>query len=349
LHNSVHERRRRATIEDVARAAGVSATTVSHSITGNRPVAPSTRDRIETAMRELGFRPNHVARTLRTQRSHTIALVCPDITNPFYPALARGLEDVVGEHGYTVIIGNTDNDARREYALLADTMARQVDAVMLATFELNDASIRAEVPPGVPIVWLGSGTTRDDIDSVCIDEEHGGFVATRLLLELGHRRIAMVGGSSRTTTGRLGGYRLALREAALPFAPELVVEADWTRTGGRDAVHPLLTSDTRPTGVFCANDLMAIGAIDAARECGLRVPEDLSVVGFDDISIAGLLTPALTTVANPAYESGRAGGELLLERLGDARRAERRQITLTCELVERQSAAPPALTSQEIH
>ncbi len=257
----------------MARAAGVSATTVSHSITGNRPVAPGTRDRIEAAMRELGFRPNHVARTLRTQRSHTIALVCPDITNPFYPALARGLEDVVGEHGYTVIIGNTDNDARREHALLADTMARQVDAVMLATFELNDASIRAEVPTGGAhrVARLGHDARRYRLGL----HRRGARRVRR------HEAPARAGtspdrhgrGSSRTTTGRLGGYRLALQEAALPFAPELVVEADWTRAGGRDAVHPLLTSDTRPTGVFCANDLMAIGAIDAARECGLRVPE----------------------------------------------------------------------------
>ena len=328
------------TIADVARAAGVSVTTISHVISGNRPVSPKTQARVRAVIEELGYRPNPVARTLRTQRSHTIGLVIPDITNPYYPVLARGLQDVTAEAGYHVFVCSTDAQAERELEFVADLVERRVDGLVVAAFGEDPELLTIPAARGVATISLGARVDHPAVDVVETDDIDGAARATDYLIGLGHRRIGLIAGPLPIGERRIGGYRRALDAAGLPFAAELVQTGDWTRASGRPAMRALAALGRPPSAVFCANDLMAIGALDAARELGLDVPGDLSVVGYDDIEAAALLTPALTTVLNPAHAAGEAAGRLLLERLSDAR-TERTVLHLPCPLIERESTTTP--------
>jgi LacI family transcriptional regulator len=328
---------RRTTIAEVASAAGVSRTTVSHVVTGNRPVAPATRVRVEEVIRELGFRPNGLARSLRVRRSDTVALIIPDITNPFYPVLARGLEDALPDRHRTLIC-NTDAARDRELDFVADAFDRHVDGMIVVAFHLGASDLEEIVRSGLPIVSVGGAIDDPRVDSVRTDDEHGAFEATRFLIDRGHRRIGLIRGAEGPGVRRMAGYHRALEDAGVASDPSLVVVADWTRQGGREAMLRLADEPERPTAVFCANDLLAIGAMDAAAARGLSIPGDLALVGFDDIEAAALVSPPLTTVLNPAYEAGQAAGRLLLDRLSGRYDGERRSIVLRSRLVERRSA-----------
>ena len=325
----------RVTIADVARLADVSKATVSQVLSGKRPVAPTTRERVEAVIQELGYRPDGLARSLRTRRTHMVALMIPDITNPFYPLLARGLEDGM-EPGYRSFICNTDGRREREQEFLEEIAQRRADGIVLDSFAIEPHWIETVVPGGIPVVRIGT-TVIDDpgYDTVHADDERGGYVATTHLILKGHTRIAMIQGPAGAGGKRNEGYRRALAKAGVPAARELVVPGDWTRPGGAAAASQLLRLDHPPTAIFCANDLMALGAMDAALETGLRVPGDLSLVGFDDIEASAMVSPALTTVSNPAYETGLLAGILLRERMTGQYRGETRTVTLPCELIER--------------
>ncbi|MDQ3766717.1 MAG: LacI family transcriptional regulator [Actinomycetota bacterium] len=328
----------RATIADVARLADVSKATVSQVLSGKRPVAPATRERVEAVVRKLGYRPDGLARSLRTRRTHMAALMIPDITNPFYPLLARGLEDGM-EPGYRSFICNTDGRKEREQELLEEVAQRGADGIVLDSFSLDPDWIESVVPGGTPVVRIGT-TVIDDPghDTVHADDERGAFAATTHLLHKGHTRIAMVQGPAGAGGKRNDGYRRALDAAGAKVISDLVVSGDWTRPGGAAAVSELLRRPNPPTGIFCANDLMALGALDSARDRGLRVPGDLGLVGFDDIEASAMVRPALTTVSNPAYETGLLAGILLRERVTGEYRGEARTVTLPCELIERESS-----------
>lgn len=325
----------RTTIREVAQAADVSPTTVSHVLSEKRPVAPETRERVLLAIERLGFRPSGIARSLRTQRSHTVALVIPDITNPFYPVVSRGLQDGLGSV-YRVLVCNTDGRADLERELVEDVVQRGVDGVVLVAFTA-EPWLGEVIDRGVPLVCVGQPAEHGDVDFVESDDRGGGRAATLHLLELGHRGIGFIGGPARAGERRREGYEAALVEAGVQPDPRLIADGDWTRSGGHAAAAALLASESRPTALFCANDLMAIGALDAARELGLDVPGDVSVVGFDDLEAASLVTPKLTTVVNPGHEIGRSAGELLLERIAGGRGAPRREVTLPSPLVIRDS------------
>jgi LacI family transcriptional regulator len=327
---------RRATIAEVADVAGVSRTTVSHVLSGNRPVAQATRERVEGAIKELGFRPNGLARSLRARRSDTVALIIPDITNPYYPVLARGLDDALS--GHRTLICNTDAARTRELDFAADAFDRHVDGMVLVAFHIGAADLRDIIDSGLPVVSLGASIDDPGVDVVLTDDEHGAFEATRYLIERGHRRIGMMGGAEGPGQRRGAGYRRALDEAGLASDPGLTAIGGWTRRGGQEAMRVLLTLPDRPTAVFCANDLMAIGALDVARDSGLSIPDDLALVGYDDIEAATLVSPPLTTVVNPAYEAGQAAGRLLLDRMTGRYAGERREVVLRARLVERGSA-----------
>jgi LacI family transcriptional regulator len=328
---------RRATIGEVAAVAGVSRTTVSHVLSGNRPVAPSTRERVEMAIKELGFRPNGLARSLRARRSDTVALIIPDITNPYYPVLARGLDDSLsGQH--RTLICNTDAMRSRELDFAADAFDRHVDGMVVVAFHVGADDLRAIIDSGLPIVSLGSSIDDPRVDVVLTDDEQGAFEAGRFLIRRGHRRVAMIGGAEGPGLRRAAGYRRALDQVGLAPEPELTPVADWTRRGGYEAMRRLVALPDRPTAVFCANDLMAIGAMDAAREIGLSIPEDVALVGYDDIEAATLVSPSLTTVVNPAYEAGQTAGRLLLDRMSAGYEGGRRDVVLNAQLVERGSA-----------
>jgi LacI family transcriptional regulator len=327
----------RMTIAEVAEKAGVSRTTVSHVISGNRPVAAMTREKVERVIREMGYRPNGLARSLRIQRTHTIALVIPDINNPFYPVLARGLDDVMGEE-YRTLICNTDAIRERELAFVADVFDRKVDGMVIVAFQIGAADLDDILGMNVPVVSIGDNIDDQRVDIVLTDDEHGAYEATRYLLDKGHRRVGLVGGAERPGLRRMAGYRRALDEIGIPFHPELAVVGGWTRQGGKEGMSQLLALDERPDAVFCANDLMAIGAIDAARHVGLAIPDDIAIVGYDDIEAAAMVTPPLTTITNPAYEAGQTAGRLLLDRVTGAYGFRRRRVVLRSELIERESA-----------
>jgi LacI family transcriptional regulator len=332
-------RRPRVTIIDVARHAQVSKTTVSHVLSGKRPVSAITRDRVERSIGALGYRPNGLARSLRTSRTHMVALILPDITNPYYPVLARGLESGIEPDGYRAFICSSDGDPDRERAYLREVCDRGVDGIVLDSFHLTVDDLQVATGGLLPLVWIG-GTPMEHpgVDSVRSDDDAGAYAATRHLVERGHRRVAMVDGPPGSGTARREGYRRALAEAGLPAYPEPSPRTDWTRNGGSRAVASLLALDPRPSAIFCSNDLTAIGALDAAREVALQVPADVAIVGFDDIEPSALVTPALSTVVNPAIEIGRTAARLLAERMTGAYDGPARSITLPSPLVVRQSS-----------
>jgi len=328
----------RVTIADVARASGVSKTTVSHVLSGKRPVGSLTRDRVERAVADLGYRPNRLARSLRTNRTHTIALVVPDITNPYYPIVARGVEDAMAADGYRTFLCNTDDLQEREREFLHDVAARRVDGIAISSFHLETPLVATIAASGTPVVSIGERVEHDAIDSVIADDERGAYDATMRLVERGAGPFALIEGSPGTGQDRSAGFRRALSESGLAFDPRLVRAGSWTRQGGAKAMRALLETDPRPRGVFCENDLMAIGAIDVTRELGLRVPHDVALIGFDDIEAASLVTPALTTVLNPAYEEGQVTARFLLTRIEGGYEGPARTAVLPCRLVPRDSA-----------
>ena len=317
----------------------MSKTTVSHVLSGNRPVALETRERVQRSILTLGYRPDGLARSLRTRRTHMVALILPDITNPYYPVLARGLEEGVERGGYRAFICSSEGDPDRERAFLREVCDRGVDGIVLDSFHLTVDDLHAATGGRLPVVWIG-GTPMEHpgVDSVRSDDDGGAHAATKHLLERGHRLIAMLDGPRGSGTARREGYRRALSEAGLPAYPEPLLRSDWTRVGGRVAVTQLLALDPRPTAVFCSNDLTAIGALDVARAASLRVPDDLALVGFDDIEPAALVTPPLTTVVNSAFETGREAGRLLEERMAGTYRGRARSVTIPSPLVVRSSS-----------
>lgn len=328
----------RVTIADVAARADVSATTVSHVLSGKRLVGSATRDRVLEAIRDLGYRPNRAARQLRTNRSRMVAVIVPDITNPYYGVLTRGLADVVGGDAYGTYVCNTDGSLERELTFVHDVLDRGVDGIVLASVNVVAEHERAPARFGTPVVCIGERLPELDVDLVTADDEVGSQTAVRHLLGRGAQRIAMIRGPIDAGQARDRGYSQALAEAGLDVDPELMVRGDWTRRGGRSAMQALLALQPPPGAVFCANDLTAIGAMDAAHDRGLTIPDDIAVVGFDDVDAATIVTPQLTTVRNPAYESGREAGALLLTRMLGEYTGDGRTVVVACPLVQRASA-----------
>jgi LacI family transcriptional regulator len=314
----------------------VSVTTVSHVLSGKRLVAARTRETVHEAIRTLGYRPNHTARSLRTRRSQMIAVVVPDITNPFFAMLTRGLADVVYEAGYGTYVCNTDGAADREAAFLEDIVDRGADGLVMAAVDGASGGARIPADRGVPVVCIGEALDHPRIDVVAPDDGVGTYTVVTRLLQRPVRRVAMVEGP--LATSRTEAFVRAVVDAGLTVDPELLVPGDWTRQGGLEAMRRLLELPDRPDAVFCANDLMAIGAMDVVHELGLRVPEDVALVGFDDVEAATLVSPTLTTVTNPGYEAGRNAGQLLVERMSGSYEDGRRTVVLPCRLVRRESA-----------
>jgi LacI family transcriptional regulator len=327
-------------IADVARVAGVSPTTVSHALSGRRPVSAEVQERVRAAVESLDYRANVLARGLRTQRTHTVALIVPDITNPFYPMVARGVQDAMTESGYQVVVCSTDADPTREAAFLNDMMARSVDGLIVDLFRTSPEAVGQLVNADVPIVILGPMVAPDLGDRVLGDDRVSVGEATRHLLNAGRRRIAFVGAAAGVGPGddRRSGYEDALVGAGLPLDPELMLEADYTRSGAARQVSALLSRNVPVDAVVCVNDLSAIGAIDALKAVGKQVPTDVQVVGFDDIEAASLVSPSLTTVDNRAYDKGVVCGRLLLQRLSGELDGPYREIVLPGTFIVRESA-----------
>jgi LacI family transcriptional regulator/LacI family repressor for deo operon, udp, cdd, tsx, nupC, and nupG len=327
-------------LEDVARVAGVSASTVSRVITRPEMVSAATRDRVNEAIAELGYRPSRVARRLRveTGRSSLIGLVIPDIQNPFFADLVRGVEDAAREQGYAVFLGNSDEDVEKEARYLEIMRAESVDGVILPPASRSVAPIRGLLDEGIPVVCVDRRLDRPIVDTVVIDNERGARDAVAHLLRLGHRRIGFIQGLPVLSTSeeRLAGYRQALAGAGIEPDPALVREGDSRQGGGRRFIAELLRESDPPSAVVVGNSLMTLGALEGIRRLGLRIPDDIALIGYDDMPWALAMDPPLTVVRQPAQEIGRRAMDTLLARFADPDR-EPGLVMLQSELVVRGS------------
>jgi LacI family transcriptional regulator len=336
--------RRRVSIKDVAAHAGVSVTTVSHVLNNvpGRRIAEATRDRVRRSAGELGYAPNSVARNLRLQRSQMLALISDEIaTTPHAGRIILGAQEAASKAGWLLILVNTGSDVDFEAAEIQALKQRQVDGFLYAKMYHREI-VRPAALHDVPAVLLDARTDDPAVPSVVPDEVGGGRTATEELIRHGHSRIGFANNIDDipAARGRLEGYQAALRGAGLPFDPRLVVEHESETEGGLEAAHELLSAPDRPTALFCFNDRMAMGAYHAAAELGLLIPQDLSVVGFDNQElIAEGLRPGLTTVALPHYEMGAWAVETLIAQIEGQDRSGPQQAVLPCPLVTRNSVA----------
>src|SRR5262245_16931072 len=328
------------TIRDVAHRAGVSTMTVSRVINANGAVSPETRRRVDEAIAALGYVPSRLARGLSARRSGTLAVIVPDLANPFFTLIVRGAEDVARRAGLRVILGDTRGDLTTEAELIEEALAHRVDGILVAPVgDGSRARLRRIASFGVPFVLVDRTVTGVDADAVLGDSTGGARQLVEHLIALGHRRIGMIVESDDVSTApeRLRGYEDALAGAGLDADPALVVRADVDTGGGGEGMRRLLRPDPRPTAVFTVNNLVALGAIEAVREAGLEVPGDVALVCFDDIEYASRLYPFLTVMEQPAETFGVLGTQLLLERI-EGRGPERRHVVvLPAEFVVRRS------------
>ncbi len=335
--------RRRVTQADVARAAGVSQAMVSYVLNGNKSVSvpEETRQRILDAMQALGYVPNRAARTLRTSRTFTVGCVIPDIANPFYPAFVRGVQDVTDQHGYDVVMYNTDGLAARETKAIRSLLQGRVDGVIGVFFHCNARDLAVLLEHHVPVVRLEAMAKRTGelpLDNIYVDNIAAAREAVAYLIQRGRRRIAMLTNEPGPGHPRVLGYRSTLSMHGLTTPEQYVQIDEFTLEGGARAMQRLLEIEPRPDAVFAANDLMAIGAIMACKARGLRVPEDIAVMGFDDIMTDRIVSPALTTVSQFQSNLGRKAAELLFERIEGKAPSGGRNVEMPFEIVVRESA-----------
>jgi LacI family transcriptional regulator len=334
------------TLRDVARAAGVHPATVSRALNEETRtlVNDETAKRVLKVAEELGYQPNPIARGLKTNRSYTIGVLIPDLTNPLFPPILRGIEDHLETAGYTPLTANTDNDAEREL-LDAQTMrARQVDGIIAATarrdHRLHDALLEA----GIELVLVNRRQPDLPVSSATADDRLGMRLSVQHLIELGHTRIAHLAGPLDYSTGldRYVGFHETMRAAGSEPDPDLVLVAEaFTESEGARLCRQLMADGRRFTAIAAANDLIALGCYDVFAERGVRCPEEVSLIGFNDMPFAARFQPPLTTIHIPHYEIGKSAAQLMLERLQDANSAPR-QVMLRPSLVVRGSTAPPA-------
>lgn len=331
-----------ATISDVAREAGVSVATVSHVMNETRHVEPETAERVRSAIAALRYSPNSLARGLRRGVTRTIGLLLPDNSNPFFAGVARHIEDAGFVAGYTVILCNSDGKPEKEERYLSVLMAKQIDGLIFAGSSDHARVFSRLSKSNMPAVLLDREIRSVNVDSVLVDHRHGGRLAGQHLAGLGHRKVGVIGGprDSGSSPARLRGFAEALHDAGLRLPKQAVVDADYHFAGGRAAMERLMAQAPDITAVFACNDLMAMGALSALRSRGLRVPDDFSVIGFDDIPYAATTWPPLTTVAQPVDKIGTRAVALLLERLGQPTEHSRHE-TLMPTLVERESCTSP--------
>lgn len=335
-----------ATIRDVAEMAGVSVASVSRVANDSRAVQPETRRRVERAIRELGYVPNEAARSLKLARSNLLACVIPDVANPFFPELVRGIEDIASAHGYGTLLCNTDDDPQKESEYLDFLAQRRIDGLLLIPS-------RDEQPPpglirlqeqGTPVVVMDRLLEGFDGESIVVDNRLGGALAAEYLVELGHRRIAIINRSLDTSSARLRheGYQDVLRSAGL-LDESLIMLGSYSFEFGRDAAHKLFSSSTRepPTAILAGSDILAIGAVQVVQELGLRVPDDVSIVGFDRIAMSQLINPRLTTIEQPLYEMARLAANLLVEQATGETTGRHTRQTLQPSLRLGGSTGPP--------
>lgn len=330
-------------IGDVAKAAGVSPATVSRVLNGTTIVSADRTERVLQAATDLGYQPFGPARALRQQVTRVWAAIIADIENPFFTSMVRGIEDVARAEGYRLVLCNSDEDLDREQAYIDVAVRERMAGVVIAASSAEDSTFEALIARGTPVVAVDRlpDRHRNDLDSVVVDNHGGALEATNYLINGGARRVACITGPSRATTAseRLAGYRAALREHGRKTKAALIRRADYKEVGGYKAMQALLAVPqvVRPDGLFVANNLMTLGALRAIAEAGLRVPDDIALVSFDEAPWTTIIDPPLTVVAQPTYEIGRQAAHLLVTAGG---REGARQLVLQPRLVVRGSTHP---------
>jgi LacI family transcriptional regulator len=308
------------TLKDVAARAGVHPATASRALSPETSllVSEDTARRVRDAAKALGYRPNPLARSLRTRRSHTVGVLIPDLNNPLFPPIVRGLEDRLAEAGYVALLGNTDSDEKRERIVFEQMRARHVDGFVLATTHLRSSLLAEAARADLALVLMNRMAEDQDFSSVSVDNESGIRMAVSHLAALGHRRIAHIAGPQDLSTGlnRYRGFITAMAASGLPVDPELVVFAmAFSVEEGLRCCRQLLAAPGRCTAVAAGNDMLAVGSYAALDEAGLSCPEDMSVVGFNDMPFIDRLRPPMTTIRFPHYQVGTEAAHLLLERI----------------------------------
>lgn len=333
------------TIKDIAKVANVSHTTVSRALRGHPAIAPQTAARIREIADELGYVPNTAARGLKTSRSGILGVIVRRIVDPFFSEVLQGIEDVLQERGYSLFLAASHRDPNRERVIIQAMSERRVDGVIICSTQVSQQQQRRLAAFNVPTVLINNQALEDVTHSIYHDDVAGSREVTKYLIGLGHRRVAYLGNlrGGRTNADRLQGYREALDAAGIRQRPEYLREAGHgLAAGGAEAAAGFLHLSEPPTAIVCYNDVMAIGATQVLQAAGIKVPEQCSVTGFDNIELAAYVTPPLTTFSQPKYELGREAALMMLRLLesGDGESADD-VLTLRGKLVIRGSTAPP--------
>lgn len=331
------------TLKEVAQLAGVSITTVSRVMNDSGKVNPDTLQRVQRAMRKLGYQPNRVAQRLRTTKgqSKMLGLIIPDIQNQFYSSIVRGIEDVAYDKNYAVILCNSDENPNKERFYLDVLQSESVDGVILPPIHQHGKVVEGLIESGVPVVCVDRKLVRERVDTVVINNEKGGYMAVEHFIALGHKRIAILSSSPQFSSfeERQRGYEQALADHGLEVDPKLIKEGDPRSSGNaRELTKELLALEDAPTAIFATNNLMTLGLLEAVNEAKLKIPGDISAIGFDDMPWAKAVTPPLTVIRQPGYEMGRRAAELMFQRIADPMR-EQVQIIMEPDIIVRESTA----------
>lgn len=336
------------TIKDVARRAGVSVATVSRVLNKSGPVSPAAAERIHEAAEALHYVPHGGARSLITSKTNTIGVLLPDLYGGFFSEMIRGIDQTAQQHGYHLLLSGSHN-RHNEMEVAMRAMRGRTDGVIAMSPHFDARTLVENLPPSLPVILLSCEAGDSDYQVIAIDNAGGAEAMVRHLIELGHRRIAMVMGEKGhfDTAERLQGYRRALLDAGIELDARYEAQGDFSEASGHRAVQELLALDDRPTAIFCANDSMAIGGLAAVHEAGLEVPDDITVVGFDDIPLAHYLSPPLSSVHVPVFEMGQRAVSRLIAALKGEPTSERRHERLPTHLVVRDSCAPPPAEARQ--
>jgi len=316
-----------ANIRQIAKQAGVSVATVSRVLNHPETVSGKTKDRIIEVMEEMNYTPNGIARSLALNKTSTIALLIPNIMNPLYPQMAKGIEEVVYQKGYNILLCNTEDDDEKERSYVDMLLEKRVDGFILISSSLDIKDIEKIKKQNIPFVLIGSNAEIEDENLVFTDYLMGAYQATQHLIEIGYRRIAHISGPMKRLESihKLEGYHKALKEINIDIIKNYIVEGNNEVEGGYLAAKRLLQLEEPPKAIFAANDLMAIGAMEAIKCAGFKIPNDVAVVGFDDLNMASLVEPKLTTVSQPAYKMGLIAARLLLDNIENENKEDYKQ------------------------
>ncbi|MBZ0301646.1 MAG: LacI family transcriptional regulator [Anaerolineae bacterium] len=330
------------TIVDVARESGVSYSTVSRVLNGYEFVRTSTREKVLHAAEKLGYVPNRQARSLAGGRSNVIGILVPGLDNGYIGEIVRGIDEDLAKSNYDLMLYTTHRHEGKESRYVTSITNGLTDGLILVVPLIPTAYVEALRQRNFPYVLIDQSDMSDKSSIVDATNWQGAYDGTRYLIQLGHRRIGFITGllDLASAVDRLEGYKAALSDHDLPLQPEWVVEADFWQAGGYQAAQALLALPQRPTAIFASNDLSAFGAMEAIRDCGLRIPEDLSIIGFDDIPQAAIAYPKLTTIRQPLAQMGRVAAQMLVEHIENPDRPARR-VTLATQVVIRDSCQPP--------